>query len=328
VASVLVTGATGFIGRIVARDLVRAGHGVRALLRGRDPDVRGRNVLGNDVSVVPGDLADRASLSEAPRGCDAVVHLGAIVDPALHDNEGETYRVNRDATIALAEAARSLGASTFVFVSSIAAMGFRSGRATSATPCHPQTAYGRAKLDAERAITALSSPEFRVVVLRPPTVYGPGERYNFLSFVRAVNDGRFRIIGDGRNVFPLCEAGNLSRAIGAAVEGRVQAGTFLVADSEPYALARIHAAILAALGRRPPRLRVPVAVASALGTLNELLAPFGVPLHLSRSRVRTLTSDIPFDVAPLLAAGVALDAPLEVGIASTIADYRAHGLLP
>jgi nucleoside-diphosphate-sugar epimerase len=278
--------------------------------------------------VVAADLGDFRGLNEAPRGCDAVVHLAAIVDPQLQKaDEDQVRRVNRDATIALAETSREAGVGTFVFMSSIAAMGFRPGRATAESPCHPVSLYGRAKLDAERGIAGLATTGFRVVILRPPTVYGPGERYNFLAWVRAVDAGLFRVIGSGSNGFPLCAIDNLARAVAASAEGRVKTGTFLVADSEAYTSKRVHAAILAALGRPPPHVHIPTPVAWALGAVNELLAPFGVPLVLSRSRVRTLTSDVRFDVTPLIAAGVSLDAPLEAGVAATVAEYRAHGLL-
>jgi nucleoside-diphosphate-sugar epimerase len=319
VASVLVTGATGFVGRVVTRELIARGHDVRVLLRGPDPEQRAEAAFGGSVTVFAAELRDPSSLRAAPRDCDAVVHLAATVDPALQENEDEVGRVNRDGAIALALAARDAGVRTFVFTSSIAAMGFRPGRATTATPCHPETA--------EHGITRLATPDFRVVTLRPPTIYGPGERYNFLAWVRAVDAGVFRIIGKGNNIFPLCATENVSRAVAASVERRVPAGTFLIADSEEYAMGRIHGAILTALGRPAPRLRIPAAVALVLGTANELLLPLGVPLRLSRSRVRTLTTDLPFDVTPLLAAGVPLDAPLEAVVARTIADYRAHGLL-
>jgi nucleoside-diphosphate-sugar epimerase len=327
VATILVAGATGFVGRALTRKLLAEGHALRLLVRGPDPEERARAEFGTGVAVVAADLRDPSSLTAAPRGCDAVVNLAAVVDPREQGDEPLLRRVNRDAAIALARAARGAGVGTYVFTSSIAAMGFRPGRATPDTPCRPETSYGRAKLEAERGLAQLAAPGFRVVILRPPTVYGPGERYNFLSWVRAVDAGLFRIIGSGSNTFPLCETGNLVRAIVAAAEGRVRGGTFLVADAEEYSLSRIHAAILAALGKRAPRTRIPRLLASALGAMNELVAPFGIPLRLSRSRVRTLTADQPFDVAPLLAAGVALDAPLETAVAATIADYRTHGLL-
>jgi nucleoside-diphosphate-sugar epimerase len=324
----MVTGATGFVGRAVVAELVRRGHDVVALAR----DVNAARRLGIDgasVRLHSGDLADRASLASAASGCDAVVHAAALVDPALVADEAEVYRVNRDFAVELGRVARDAGIRRFVFVSSIAAMGFWSGAATSTSTCRPESAYGRAKLDAERGLLALATTGFDVVVLRLPTVYGPGERYNFLSWARAVDSGVFRLIGDGGNVMPLCTTANAARAAAHAAEGGLAGGVHLVADAEPYSMTRIHRALLGALGRREPLFRLPHSVAWIAGLANEIASSQvrGVPQILSRARVRTLTADQPFDVHPLLDAGVELDAPLEEWVEATVRDYRNRGAL-
>jgi nucleoside-diphosphate-sugar epimerase len=325
----LVTGATGFIGRVVVRTLARDdGAGVRALVRGPAAERRLAAVAPPGVECAEGDLLDLTSIRRAVTDCEAVVHLAACVDPALCADEEAVDRVNRGAAVALAERAREAGCRHFVFVSSIAAMGFFAGLATPATACRPQSAYGRAKLAAERAILALANERFHVVVLRPPTVYGPGERYNFLSWVRATDRGLFRVIGSGDNVMPLCTTDNLARAARAAAAGEIEPGIHLVADDDHYAVSRIHRAICAALGRSTPRLRIPRGAALVAGATNEVLArAFGAPLVLSRARVRTLTVDQPFDLASLGRARRELDAPLEKAVASTVDDYRDAGLL-
>jgi nucleoside-diphosphate-sugar epimerase len=325
---VLLTGATGFIGRGVARELSAAGLALEALIRGPDPRARAA-AAGIDAAVRAGDLRDAAALAAAVAEKDVVVHLAAVVDPELASDAAAVLRTNLRATLELAERARAAGASRFVFMSSIAAMGFWSGRATAASECRPRSAYGRAKLEAEGRLNELSRPGFDVVVLRPPTVYGPGERYNFLAWVRAVERGVFRVIGSGENVFPLCSSDNLARAVTAAAERGLGPGTYLVADAASYPMNRVHAAITHALGRRPARLKLPKPVALLAGACNELVARVSprVPLLLTRARVATLTADQPFDVAPLLERGVRLDSRLEEVVEATVADYRAHGLL-
>ncbi|MEI8255526.1 MAG: NAD-dependent epimerase/dehydratase family protein, partial [Deltaproteobacteria bacterium] len=234
-------------------------------------------------------------------------------------------RENHDATVALARAARDAGVGAFVFVSSIAAMGFASGPVRRDGPCAPVTAYGRAKLEAERAVLGIDGP--RVVVLRPPTVYGPGERYNFLALTQSVARGVFRVIGSGWNVMPLCTRENVARACVAGAEGSVPAGIHHVADDARYSMNRVHRAITAALGVGHPRVHLPVPLALAAGLANEAVSYIGAPLVLSRARVRTLTADQPFDVASLRDAGVALDARLESEVVRTVEDYRRAGLV-
>ena len=164
-------------------------------------------------------------------------------------------------------------------------------------------------------------------MLRPPTVHGPGERYNFLGWVRAVARGLFRPIGSGDNVFPLVSSANVARAIVASVEGKVPPGVHPLADPERYGVARIHRAIAKALEVSPPRFAIPRPFAEAFARVNDAVAPLGVPLILGRARLRTLTADQPFDVGSLLAAGVALTANLEADVRETVAEQRLAGLI-
>ncbi len=325
---VLLTGATGFVGREVALELHARGHALSCLVRGTDPGERhGR--AGLPGSVCPGELEDRLAVRAAVAGADVIVHAAAIVDPALHHDPLDVVRVNRDLTVELARAAESEGARRFVFISSLAAMGFWSGVAVSESPCRPDSPYGRAKLEAERILLSMKRPGFEVVVLRPPTVYGPGEPYNFLQWVRSVERGLFRIIGSGRNDFPLATTRNVARATRAAAEGSLASGVYLVADGEAYTMERIHRAISRSLGRAPKRLRIPIPVALAAGLTNEAVRQVWskAPLLLSRARVRTLTVSQRLDVEPLLRAGVELDAPLEEWVELTIRDYERRGAL-
>jgi nucleoside-diphosphate-sugar epimerase len=326
--SVLVTGATGFIGKEVARALTAAGSRVRALVRGHDAASRVA-ALGIPALAHRGDLDDAASLATAVQGMDAVVHLAAIVDPALKANAPAVFRVNAERTVELARLARDAGIPRFVFVSSIAAVGFHAGVTTAETPCSPATPYGRSKREAELRVQALARPGFDVTVLRPPTVYGPGEAYNFLTWVRAIDGGLFRVIGSGENHFPLATTANVARAAVAAALGRLPAAIYMVADREPYTMNRIDSAIRRALGRAPNPFRIPALVAATAAGLNDALhrAAPRLPLVLGRDRLRTLTVDQRFHVEPLIAAGVGLDAPLEEWVELTVGDYRRRGLV-
>lgn len=325
--SIFLTGITGFVGRAVAARIDDAGHECRALVRGARPELR--LPPGARARVVPGDLERIDEVASRLGGVDSVIHLAACVDPASQADEARMARTNLEATLALARCARDAGARRFVFASSIAAMGFWSGPATPASPCVPVSTYGHLKLAAEERLARLQRTGFEVVVLRAPTVYGPGERYNFLAWTRAVERGVFRVIGDGKNRFPLCSSDNFASALVAAAEGRVAAGVHLVGDRETYTVNRIHAAIARALGRRVPGLRLPVTVAYVAGAANEVVSRVlpRVPSVLSRARVRTLSVDQRWDVSSLQRAGVELAADLEAEVARTIAEYRARGLV-
>jgi nucleoside-diphosphate-sugar epimerase len=303
VARVLLTGATGFVGQHVLPALIARGHDVVSLVRRPIP---GPSIVGDIRDAIPLD------------GFDAVVHLAATVDPAKQNDPREVSAVVGDATIELARRARG----RFVFISSIAAVGFRDGVVTPHSECAPVTPYGMAKRRAELALLDRGA-----VVLRPPTIHGPGERYNFLSLVRAVRRGLFRTIGGGHNTFPLVSVANVARAIVHAVAGRVPPGIHMLADPERYSMRRIHRAVADALGVPMPRVSIPRHVARVAAATNDALARLGAPLILGRDRLRTLTVDQPFDVTSLLATGVRLTTSLEDDVRETVTDQRARGLV-
>jgi nucleoside-diphosphate-sugar epimerase len=177
VSNILVTGASGFVGRAVVAALARD-HNVRAAVR------RPQLSFPASVEVVQHpDLSEPFDWQPLLAGIDQVVHLAGIahsrgVNPAMHD------RVNRAATIHLAAAATQAGVRHFVFVSSIRAQcGPAADHAlTERDPPAPIDAYGRAKLAAEEAVRASGAP---FTVLRPVALYGPGVKGYFALLARA-----------------------------------------------------------------------------------------------------------------------------------------------
>ncbi len=187
-ARVLVTGATGFIGRHLVRRLVERGDQVRCLVRNPDR-LRAMPIdspLPSDVEYVRGDVTVRDSLEEAVSGVETVYHLaGATL--AIHPC---TYRlVNARGTRWLAEACAGRSVPpTFVYISSLAAAGPSRYRPLSEDyPPRPVSDYGRSKLDGERSLRSLAG-RLPITVLRPPCVFGPGEPY-LLKLLRLARRG-------------------------------------------------------------------------------------------------------------------------------------------
>ena len=172
----LVTGAAGFLGRALCRELLARGHAVRALLRARTDDAS----LDAAVERVRGDATDAAALARAVRGCDLVYHLAGVrraVDPA------EFMRVNAGSTRLLLDACASAGAARqrFVLAGSLAAIGpSREGRREE-DPFAPAEPYGASKAEAERIAMSFAG-RLPVAVGRPPRIFGPGDRENLLFF--------------------------------------------------------------------------------------------------------------------------------------------------
>ena len=203
--TVLVTGATGFIGGALAARLAAAGLNVRCLAR-RGSDTSGLETAG--LECVEGDLLDKPSLERAAAGVSAVWHLAALV----RANEflarrkkiaDEFHAVNALGTENLARASASAGAKRFVYFSSISALGPGENINEEAQP-RPVTLYGRSKLEGEALLRkAASGTGLEFIVLRPAMIYGPGaERWTTLF--NAVRTGLVPIPGKGENSISIC----------------------------------------------------------------------------------------------------------------------------
>lgn len=249
----LITGASGFVGRAAVAAFARQGFAVRAAMR-RPP--RPPLPTGIEIVELP-DLASDFDWQPLLSGVDRVIHLAAIADaaaatPVLHD------RVNRSATEKLALAAASAGISRFVFISSIRAQSGPSAdhALTEGDPPMPSDAYGRSKLRAEAAVRAAGGP---FSILRPVQLYGPGVRGNFSLLLRAARSRWPLPIKDFVNRRSLLGVDNLVSAIAFALSAPAAAGeTFIVADPGiPPRLADVIAILRQAQGRRPLILPLP-----------------------------------------------------------------------
>jgi nucleoside-diphosphate-sugar epimerase len=215
---VFVTGASGFIGSGLVPALESRGHEVRGA---------GREVR---------------ELAAAFRGCDAVVHLANIAhasaDPKL------IWRVNVDGSSRAAELAAASGVRRFVYLSSVKADNPEQG-----------DHYGRAKLAAEEAVSSVAVRSgLETVILRPPLVYGPRVKANFLALMRAIDRGWPLPFAGIENRRSLLYVGNLCDAIARCLEAEAPDGrTFFVADGAPVSTPQLCRAIGNALGR-PARL--------------------------------------------------------------------------
>jgi nucleoside-diphosphate-sugar epimerase len=249
---ILVTGASGFVGRALVEDLAAQGHRVRAAMR-QPADIFSRAVEVVAVSDLARPLEWRPLLSDI----NAVVHLAGIAHITSGIAEDLYDRVNRAATAALATAAARDRIERLVFVSSIRA---QAGPAcdhslTEADAPHPVDAYGRSKLAAEEAIRAASLP---FTILRPALIYGPGVKGNLADLVRLARSPWPLPFGALRNRRSLLARSNLVAAIHLALVAPAMLNeTYVVADPEPLTMAGIVAALRAGLGRGPRLIPVP-----------------------------------------------------------------------
>lgn len=258
----LVTGATGFVGSHLAEVLRHRGDEVTVLARSAR---KAEALVPLGVRVVSGDLYDTGALASAAEGQDVVFHVAGVVAAR---NEAEFLRANRDGTANLVAACTRAGRPRFVLVSSMAAAGPAApGRPLDGSePPRPVTAYGRSKLEAERAVTASSLPW---TIVRPPTVYGPRDR-EVLKLFRIARWGVAPVFGDGTQQLSAVHGADLAEALVAAALTSAAAGqTYYACHSEVFTSAGFVRAIAAAMGRTVAIVPVPRPVGRALLAVTE-----------------------------------------------------------
>jgi UDP-glucose 4-epimerase len=311
---VLVTGASGFVGRALVSALATQGVRVRAAMR------QPADIFPREVEVVAvSDLARAIEWPPLLKDIDAVVHLAGIAHAGPQIAEQLYDRVNRAATAALALAAARAGISRLVFISSIRAQaGPASPHVLTETDVpQPADAYGRSKLAAEAAIIAAGVP---FTILRPALIYGAGVKGNLASLMRVAQSPWPLPFGMMRNLRSLLARENLIAAIRLALSVPAMANeTYLVADPAPLTPGEIVAAMRGGFGRRARLLPIPAMLMSwplrAIG-LNDLWDRLGGASVVDPAKLLAAGWRPPVETRTGLAAMVQAATPPKSGTAS------------
>ncbi len=230
---ILITGATGFIGKHFISNIINQNQGftIRAVVRHKIDQ------LPEEVEqYVLGDFMDLPNWEEAVQSCDFVVHLAAIAgvgNKKTPESEKCLELVNVQTSEALAQAAVKAGVKRFVFLSSIKVCGDTSQiPITEDHRVHCEDGYARSKYLAERKILAVADKtDMDVVIVRPPLVYGPAVKGNFAKLISLANQGWPLPFGGVENQRTLCAVDNLTDFIVTALEHpRAANEVFCVAD--------------------------------------------------------------------------------------------------
>lgn len=283
---VLLSGASGFIGGHAARVLAERGHELRLLAR---PSSDLSALGGIKFTRAEGDLEAergerRRNFAAACEGIDCVIHCAARLRGI---SEAEFADANAEAAGDLARAAASAGAGRFVLLSSLAALGVPDGDRPEPpdTPVHPVSAYGRSKAAGEAAVLAAAG-EMAVSIVRPPLVYGPGDR-GLLPFFQMASRGFIARLGDGSNRIAAVYGPDLAAALALVAESPGADGIYHASDEGgPYTWNELIDAISQAAGRSLRVIPLPGAAFEGMARLAEAWArASGTPPLLDRSRV-------------------------------------------
>lgn len=289
---VLVTGASGFVGRPLCDALLRTRH---AEYSGYSLVPAVRTPHGLPGEYVAGNIDAETDWRGTLQGVHAVVHLAARVH-VMNDRTADpltTFRqVNVAGTLNLARQCAVAGVQRFVFVSSVKVNGEeRAAPYTEADTPAPEDAYALSKWEAEQGLWQIAAQTgLEVVILRPPLVYGPEVGTNFLALLRTVARGIPLPLGAISNQRSLIYVGNLVGAIVRCLEHPADAGqTFLVSDGEAVSTPELVRHMATALSRPTRLIALPVPFlrfAAALSKKSALVARLAGSLAIDNTKIR------------------------------------------
>jgi nucleoside-diphosphate-sugar epimerase len=315
---VAVTGASGFIGRVLVDALAKGDRtSVRACYRSL-PEQPPRFASAYEV----GDVVDGDRWGPALAGATAVVHTAARVH-VMQESEADALaayrRVNVEGTLRLARAAAAAGARRFVFLSSIKVNGESTPidrPFTAEDAPAPQDPYGVSKREAEEELRAFASASgLEIVILRLPLVYGPGAKGNLERLMRLVARGTPLPLGRIANRRSMIGLANLASVVATCVTHPGAANrTFLLSDQEDLSTPELITAIGKAMGKRPLLIPVPSAALRLAGALT------GRGAEIDR-----LSGSLRVDGTPISAAtGWHPSVPVRDGIAEMVKAFTTR----
>jgi dihydroflavonol-4-reductase len=322
---ILVTGATGFTGGHLARELKRRGNEVRALVRDRQ---KGEALKREGIVPVDGNLMNAAEVRDAATGCEVVYHIAALYREARHANE--TYRkVNVEGTENVVNACAQAGVKRLVHCSTVGVHGDVDVPADEDAPFGPLDVYQESKLEGELLVRKHIDAGLPGTIFRPVGIHGPGDM-RFLKLFRTINNGTFRMIGPGSIFYHMTYIDDLIDGIILCGEHPAALGrTYILCGPRYTTLTELAVAVANAVGRKPPRGHIPLwPVKLAARACEAICRPLRIEPPLHMRRLDFFVNDRGFTSARAIREiGYSPKVSLEEGLARTTAWYRSAGLI-
>ncbi len=296
-SKILVTGATGFVGKRLVPALISAGHEVRCAVSKKVDWLRTEQVVVNKLENNP-------DWSEALAGIDVVIHLAARVHVMKETSTSamdDYCKINSIATRDLANQAVQHRVRRFVFLSSIKVNGeftLKNTPFTEESMAQPEDPYGQSKLQAEQYLQEISQGTgLEVVIVRPPLIYGPEVKANFLKMLHLVRKGLPLPFGRVKNSRSLVYIENLVSALcTVATHPNAANQTYLVADDDALSLTQMMSTLGKEMGKASRLIPVPVGLMSftfaLLGKKNINTRLFG-SLEVSNKKIKSQLNWVP-----------------------------------
>ena len=269
----VVTGATGFLGKALARRLKARGDQVLAL--GRNPQILAE-LEQQGIHTLRADLADANAMRAACQGQDVVFHSAAL--SSAWGPAQAFYRANVLGTINVIAACQAAGVQRLVHVSTPSIyFGYESRlgvREDSPLPSQPANQYARTKLLAEAEIDRAFERGLPVITIRPRAIFGEGDNAILPRLIQRLQSGRLRVIGDGQNITDLTYVENVVDALLLCAEApnHLMGAKYNITNGEPLPLWGLIRKLCEALGYEFPRRQIPYPAAIRLARLLEIIS--------------------------------------------------------
>lgn len=322
----VVTGATGFLGRNLCRELTAAGHDVVALHRATS-DLEG--IRGLPVTLAEGDVLDPGSLARAFDSADVVFHVAALFREARHGED--RYRaVNVDGTRNVLDAAIAAGVAKVVHCSTVGVHShIPHPPADETEEYRPADTYQRSKCEGEKlALECFRRGDMAGCVIRPAMIWGPGDTRTKKLFL-GIRRRRMPVIGTGDTLLHWVDVRDVARAFRLAVDAGRSGEAYIVAGSEPIRIEDLFHLIARRLGVTVLPVKVPALPLQLLGDVVEALCrPFGIEPPIYRRRVDFFTKTRAFDWSKARRElGYHPSGSIEDEVSAIIDSYRELGWL-
>ncbi|KWT65556.1 UDP-glucose 4-epimerase [Hyphomicrobium sulfonivorans] len=282
---ILITGGSGFIGTVLVRQLLAEGHDVIIYDKVRSPAYP-------ELTIV-NDVRNAAGLVDACRGVDAVIHLAAehaddVQPVSLY------YDVNVGGAENLARACDDAQVPHIIFTSTVAVYGLNAGIARETNAVAPFNDYGHSKWQAEQIFAEWQSADTarRLTTIRPSVVFGEGNRGNVYNLIRAIDGGRFMMVGRGTSRKSMAYVENVASFIASRLATGSGNEIFNYADTPDLTTAQLVEVVQRELGLPPSTMRIPLPLGLGAGYLLDTVAAItGRRFPISAIRIRKFNSD-------------------------------------
>ena len=323
----LVTGANGFTGSYMVKNLLGKGYTVRALVR----KTSNLDLLKNlNVEYVYADLAKDEITEDIMKDVDVVYHVGAAFRT---EGVPKSYfwDVNVEGTRKLLEAAKNADVKKFVHCSTVGVQGdIKNPPAKETHPYNPGDYYQESKLDGEKlALQFFKEEDLKGTVVRPVGIYGPGDT-RFLKLFKFINNGKFRMIGNGNVLYHLTYVEDLVEGFRLAGESeKANNEIFTIGGNNYLKLSELVEKIAKILDKPVPKSSIPVWPVWIAGALCEMICkPLGISPPIYRRRIDFFIKDRAFDISKakeILGYNPKVD--LDEGLKRTAEWYKKNNLL-